>query len=159
MSHHGRSSAINSAAAVVRRLQLHSAVQRGLATHRVFLSARALGLIALVAVANGACAQLETSPSPVVTADVVPAAGAPAAVMLTVRVQQRGSEAPIAGATVRSNHDAVAHTDALGLCMLSVTTREETTIDVSAAGYQSMSASAVIGNSERWTFYLESSSG
>lgn len=73
--------------------------------------------------------------------------------VLTVRVLARASELPIAGAAV---HTLNVHgvTDAQGLCTLPVSTGQELDVNVSADGYQPMGASGVLGNDERWTFYL-----
>ena len=45
-------------------------------------------------------------------------------------------------------------TDTIGQAMVPVKAGEEVAIAVSARAYESMSASAVLSNSERWTFYL-----
>jgi hypothetical protein len=73
---------------------------------------------------------------------------------LTISVQARRSEAPIEGALVR-HHASGSYTNASGLSAISVTAGSETTIEVSAAGYRPMTASAVLNSDERWTFFLE----
>jgi len=73
---------------------------------------------------------------------------------LTVRVQARGSESPIAGALVR--HEAGRYyTDNSGESLLSVHAGTETAINVSADGYHAMGAAGTLLTDERWTFYLE----
>ncbi|MQA28724.1 MAG: hypothetical protein GEU82_02635 [Luteitalea sp.] len=89
-----------------------------------------------------------TAPSPVVSPG-----SATLGVMLTVRVLERSSEAPIPGAAV-SYHGRDTLTDAAGQAVVPVKAGEETAIAVSARTYESMEASAVVSNSERWTFYL-----
>lgn len=93
------------------------------------------------------------SPAPVAT----PQTGA-----LTVRVLTRTTEQAIAGATVQSARStgttrsagSSGTTDALGVCILSFALGEEVDVSVSAAGYETMGASGVLGSNERWTFYL-----
>lgn len=73
--------------------------------------------------------------------------------MLTVRVLERTSEVPIPGAVV-SYDGRETVTDATGQAIVPVKAGEETDIAVSAQAFESMGASAVLNNSERWTFYL-----
>jgi hypothetical protein len=80
-----------------------------------------------------------------------PAAGA---LTLTISVHARKSETPIEGALVRYLATG-SYTDASGLSSVSVSAGRETTIDVSAAGFGTMTASAVLNSDERWTFFLE----
>jgi hypothetical protein len=109
----------------------------------------------MVAAAFGsaACVRVDTVPSPVAES----VAPAPPAVpfTLTVLVNDRRSERPIRGALVRSRNVA-EYTDVEGHCLLNVDSRTETTVDVSAPGYEPMTASAMIGSDERWTFFLAS---
>lgn len=112
-------------------------------------------LLAVAAVLNAGCSVTETaftSPTPVAPPD---AAARPA--MLTVRVHERTSEVPIAGAFVLYQGTS-ASTDRTGQVVFEVERGEETTIDVSAQGYEPLSASGVLGGDERWTFYLRTSS-
>src|SRR5262245_22163794 len=82
---------------------------------------------------------------------------APRTMTLTVRVQARGTEQPIAGALVR--HEAVAYyTDGSGESALAVAAGSETTIDVSAPGFHAMRAAGTLNSDERWIFYLQSQS-
>ena len=91
-----------------------------------------------------------TAPSPL---DALPPPSAVQVVALTVRVQTRTTELPIPGALVR--HDGNRYyADESGQAIISVTPGRETTIEVSASGFEPMSASAVLANDERWTFYL-----
>lgn len=78
-------------------------------------------------------------------------------ITLTVRVLQRTTELPIAGARVRTS-TGDGSTDAAGLFVLSVAPGFSTDVDVSAPGYEPMGASGVLADSERWTFYLASAS-
>lgn len=45
-------------------------------------------------------------------------------------------------------------TGASGELAITVPLGTEVTVDVAADGYEPMGASAVLGNDERWTFYL-----
>jgi hypothetical protein len=73
---------------------------------------------------------------------------------LTVHVHARTSESPIAGALVR--HDASRfYTDASGELTITIDAGKETTVEVSAAGYHPMTATAVVNSAESWTFYLQ----
>lgn len=112
-----------------------------------------LGVLAVVAFLSSACVRVDTVPSPV--ADSVASAPPGVPFTLTVLVNDRRSERPIPGALVRSRNVA-EFTDTEGHCLLNVDSRSETTVDVSAAGYESMTASATIGSDERWTFFLAS---
>jgi hypothetical protein len=87
-----------------------------------------------------------TAPTPVATAT--------SSITLTIRVQARGTEAPIGGALV--SHESTPYfTDPSGESRITVEQGEETTIVVSASGYHQMEASGVLNSDERWTFYLE----
>jgi hypothetical protein len=111
---------------------------------------RAMTVLTLTfAVAAQACTNSPTKPSPSAT----PVAQSDRAVALTVRVQARNTELPIARAQVL--HDGLSfYADTTGETTLSVPAGRETTIDVHADGYEPMTASAVVSNDERWTFYL-----
>jgi hypothetical protein len=102
----------------------------------------------VVACLAGGCSAAPTAPSATVSPGT-----ATLGVMLTVRVLERTSEVPISGAVV-SYKGAESFTDAAGEAILPVKAGEETTIAVSARAYEPMGASAVLSNSERWTFYL-----
>lgn len=99
-----------------------------------------------------ACARIDASST---QSDAGLVAPSPiAATTLTVQVRERGSNAPIAGAAVRSG--AVAqYTDSAGETILGVARGCETIVNVSAAGFHSMEAAATLNGNERWTFYLE----
>jgi hypothetical protein len=73
---------------------------------------------------------------------------------VTVRVLTRNQPQPIHGALVLYGSTG-SYTDQGGESMVPVAAGEDATIMVSAAGYQSMSASGIVGNDERWAFYLE----
>jgi len=119
-------------------------------------SARTLLASCLFVLALVGCARLETSPSAPTAA--LPAA-APAPLTLTIRVHERnGGEMPIAGALVIHESTAV-YTDAAGESRFLIQSGRETTVDVSADGYRSMQASAVVNSHERWTFFLEPAVG
>lgn len=75
---------------------------------------------------------------------------------LTIRVLARSSELPIEGALVRHDMESWL-TNASGELAIPVPLGQEIAIDVTAAGYQPMGASAVLGSDERWTFYLAAS--
>jgi hypothetical protein len=104
------------------------------------------------AIASAACsAPPVTAPSPALTtADSQPQRGE---LTLTVLVLERTSEVPIHGALVRYKETNI-YSDATGQAVVPVTAGEETAIVVSAPAHEPMSASAVLNNSERWTFYL-----
>jgi len=108
------------------------------------------GLLILL-MATGCATQSPLAPTETTT----PAAtGAISAVgTLTIRVLSRASEQPIAGAAIVTESVRIA-TDATGVGTLVVTPGEEVDVQVSAAGYDTMGASAVVGAAERWTFYL-----
>jgi hypothetical protein len=96
-----------------------------------------------------ACSSSPAAPSPA----PAPVVHADHAVALTVRVQARTTALPIARAQVL--HDGISfYADTTGEATLSVPAGQETTIDVHADGYDPMTASAVLSNDERWTFYL-----
>jgi hypothetical protein len=106
------------------------------------------GALMATALVTGACSSSLTAPSPSVSPG-----SATIGVMLTVRVLERTSETPIPGALVSYNgHDTL--TDAAGQAIVPVKAGEETAIAVSAQAYESMGASGILSNSERWTFYL-----
>jgi len=96
------------------------------------------------------CVRNSTAPSPANPASV---ASPYAQATLTVRVLTRSSEVPIEGASVRHEADSWI-TGPSGELTIRVTAGTETAVGVAAAGYQSMSASAVLSGDERWTFYL-----
>src|SRR5689334_5973284 len=100
----------------------------------------------------GACAQSDpTAPSTNPTG--FPDATGLSGVTLTVRVLQRTTELPIAGARVTTS-SGTGSTDASGLFVMAVAPGRSTDVDVSAPGYESMGASGVLADNERWTFYL-----
>ena len=106
-------------------------------------------LILTLGITAQACSSSPTVPSPAAT----PVVHAAQAVALTVRVQARNTALPIARALVL--HDGISfYADTTGEATLSVPAGQETTIDVHADGYEPMTASAVLSNDERWTFYL-----
>jgi hypothetical protein len=105
--------------------------------------------ILIVGIEAQACSISPTTPSAAAT----PVLHTDRAVALTVRVQARNTELPIARAQVL--HDGLSfYADTTGETTLSVPAGQETTIDVHADGYEPMTASAVLSNDERWTFYL-----
>jgi hypothetical protein len=84
-----------------------------------------------------------------------PSGDIPAArVTLTVRVLARSTEVPLPGAVVQLGGQA-DRADAGGVCEFTLTPGTMADVDVSAAGYKPMGASAVLQSNERWTFYLE----
>jgi hypothetical protein len=108
-------------------------------------------LILALGVATQACSSSPTTPTPA----AAPVVHADHAVALTVRVQARNTALPIARAQVL--HDGISfYADTTGEATLTVPAGQETTIDVHADGYEPMTASAVLSNDERWTFYLAS---
>lgn len=108
----------------------------------------ALLIFALGFAAQG-CSNPPTTPSPAAP----PVVRTDHAVALTVRVQSRNTALPIARAQVL--HDGISfYSDSTGETTFSVPAGQETTIDVHADGYEPMTASAVLSNDERWTFYL-----
>jgi hypothetical protein len=109
------------------------------------------GAAALFAVSATACAKSPMAPSVPASAPG-PSIEVPAAT-LTVRVLARNSQLPIAGAQI-ATPTLTASTDVDGMCSFTVHAGEAVDVDVSAAGYESMGASGVLGSSERWTFYL-----
>jgi hypothetical protein len=74
---------------------------------------------------------------------------------LTVRVLVRGSEEPVAAATVFRNNAAVGQTDVAGMLKAQVPIGIEFSIDVTAPGFVGCGAMAKVTSEERWTFYLE----
>ncbi len=113
---------------------------------RAALAGVCVAAMLLTACTSGAVAT-PVAPSAVTT----PAA---ASLTLTVHVHARTSESPIAGALVR--HEASRfYTDASGELTIVVDAGKETTVEVSAAGYHSMTAAAVVNSAESWTFYLQ----
>jgi hypothetical protein len=108
-------------------------------------------LLCAATVLPGCAVDSSVGPTPPPASTVTPHTGA-----LTVRVLTRTTEQAIAGATVQSAR-STGTTDALGICILSVTVGEEVDVDVSAPGYETMGASGVLGSNERWTFYLRPS--
>jgi hypothetical protein len=105
----------------------------------------------MVLLVSPACMQMESTqsaPSP-----LPPTVSAP--LTLTVRVFERStSESPIVGALV-VHESTDSYTDGAGESRIVVQSGRETTVRVSAPGYQSMEASAVLNSHERWTFFLE----
>lgn len=75
---------------------------------------------------------------------------------LTVRVLMRGSEAPIAAASVFQDDAAVGTTNGSGELRTNVPIDIEFHINVSAPGYVALGATGSVRSEERWTFYLES---
>jgi len=114
-------------------------------------TARTVAGVVVLLISSSACAQVDSRSVSAITAP----SAAPGHT-LVVRVHERGSEAPLAGALVRHNTDG-HYTDASGEAHLVVTLGEETTIDVSAPEYHSMQATGTLNGDERWTFYLEPS--
>jgi hypothetical protein len=98
-----------------------------------------------------ACSDSRPAPSPTAPSSAIPAAAS--SVALTVRVQARTTELPIPEARVRYG-GVYYYADASGQATVSVIAGEETTIEVSADGYEPMGASAILESNERWTFYL-----
>ncbi len=109
----------------------------------------AFSLCIALTILAGACSRLTTTP----TAPSSAVASSSTAVTLTVRVLTRSTEAPIAGALVSYNGQG-SYTDRSGELLVTVVRGQETTVQVSAAGYAPMTASAVLGGDELWTFYL-----
>src|SRR5262245_13331245 len=118
-------------------------------TRRTTRRGLAVLLISLCAAA-AACSRSAIAPSPPVASAADPETHTLA---LTVRVQTRNTELPIPRAQVFHN-GICYYADAAGEAVVSVVAGQETTIDVRADGYQSMSASGTLANDERWTFYL-----
>ena len=110
-------------------------------------------VVACAAVLSG-CDVIHSSATP--TAPAPTAAAPPAATIgLTIRVLTRGSEEPVAAATVFRNRIAVGQTDAAGIAHAEVPLGVEFSIDVTAPGFVGSGASATVSSQERWTFYLE----
>jgi hypothetical protein len=107
--------------------------------------------IVAIAIAAATCTDISRplSPSPGIDSP----GSVPSTAKLTVAVQIRTAARPIQDAAVR--HDGqISYTDASGEATLLVPRGQETIVDVSAAGYESLGASGVLANDERWTFYL-----
>ena len=120
---------------------------------RILVNGRLLigyGLLILLT-ATGCAGQSPLAPTE--TTEAAPTGAISAAGTLTIRVLSRASEQPIAGATIVTPTARIA-TDATGVGTLVVTPGQEVDVSVSAAGYDTMGASAVVGAAERWTFYL-----
>jgi hypothetical protein len=100
-----------------------------------------------------ACSDLRPAPSPTAPSSATAIPAAASSVALTVRVQARTTELPIPEARVRYG-GVYYYADASGQATVSVVAGQETTIDVSADGYEPMGASAILERDERWTFYL-----
>jgi hypothetical protein len=75
------------------------------------------------------------------------------ALTLTVRVHERSTERPIAGALVQHDGNRF-YTNVFGESAVPVGGTVETTVTVSAPSFLGMSASGILHNDERWTFYL-----
>ena len=99
-----------------------------------------------------ACAGARTPAAPTMAAAITPSASTD----LTVRVLTRGSELPIAGATVFQGTSAVGTTDGIGELRTNVPVDVEFHISVDAPGFVGLGASGTVRSEERWTFYLES---
>lgn len=120
----------------------------------------AVVLLCATTMLTGCAIESSVGPTPSQASTAAPLTGA-----LTVRVLARTTEEAIAGATVQSaratgttrSWDSSSTTDALGVCILSFALGEEVDVSVSAAGYETMGASGVLGSNERWTFYLRPS--
>lgn len=113
----------------------------------------------------GACstAALPTAPTPAPTTASVPAAmpaptSAPDA-EVTVTVLQRGSAAPLPGATVTlsgARFSSVRTVDSRGIAWLPAIIGDSIVVTAAADGYVPFTAAAILSNGhERWTFYLE----
>jgi len=74
---------------------------------------------------------------------------------LTVRVLTRGTETPIAAASVFQDDTAVGTTNGSGELRTNVPLDIEFHINVSAPGYMGFGATGSVRSEERWTFYLE----
>ena len=74
---------------------------------------------------------------------------------LTVRVLTRGTEQPIAGATVSKNGAVVGATNGLGEMRTPVPVGTDFQIDVAAPGLVGFGVGGTVRSDERWTFYLE----
>jgi hypothetical protein len=72
---------------------------------------------------------------------------------LTVRVNERTTEVPIDRASVQHGANTF-YTNVFGESAIPVAIDRETTVTVSAPGYVEMSATGLLANDERWTFYL-----
>jgi hypothetical protein len=92
-----------------------------------------------------------TAPSAATTVPSTPAA----TIGLTVRVLVRGSEEPVAAATVFRNNASVGQTNSDGVLRAEVPIGVLFSIDVTAPGFFASGASATVTSQERWTFYLE----
>lgn len=73
---------------------------------------------------------------------------------IVVIVRSRDDHRPIHGALVRYRSSGW-YTDESGQSTVPVVAGEDAAIAVSAPGYGEMSASGVVSDGERWTFYLE----
>ena len=100
-----------------------------------------------------ACAS-PTGPSTTPVSSATPQPTATAPVTLTVRVLRRSVETPLEGAVVHVASEAV-RADASGICQFSLLPGQLASVEVSAAGFLPLSASGVLHNDERWTFWLE----
>jgi hypothetical protein len=107
--------------------------------------------LVVVAIAAASCTEMSHPTAP--SQSLPDTSSVASTVTLTVSVQIRTAARPIPDAVVR--HDGhIAYTNASGEATLLVPRGQETTVDVSAAGYESLGASGVVANDERWTFYL-----
>jgi hypothetical protein len=113
-------------------------------THRRTKPGLTLLALCLTLTVAGCGSVVSPSPTPVAAEQAT----------VTVRVLTRSQPQPIHGALVRYGSSG-SYTDQGGESTVAVAAGEDATIIVSAAGYQSMSASGLVGNDERWTFYLE----
>lgn len=114
-------------------------------------SARGLVLVACLA---AACASPTAPSTPTIPSAPAPPQNAPLPVVLTVRVLQRTVATPLPGATVVLGI-RTAQSNADGVCTFSLTAGNMADVEVSAPGYQPLSASGVLNSDQRWTFYLE----
>ena len=76
-------------------------------------------------------------------------------VHVTVEVRVRVADTPIAGARVSGSDGSTCVTSPQGECILEVVAARQVEIRVEAPGYVGFSASAIPGDGERWSFWLE----
>ncbi len=103
-----------------------------------------------------ACASPTAPTSPASSVVVTVPESAPSAdtVTLTVRVFQRGTQTPVAGATVHLDQ-RTAQADAYGTCEFTMNSGGLANVEVSASGFSPLTVSGILRSNERWTFYLE----
>src|SRR5215510_11745877 len=112
---------------------------------------RVLGILLLTMVATGCATEQSSLLAP--SAAAAPAHAPANSLTLTISVLVRNSETPIEGALIR-HHATGDYTNAQGELSIRVEPGLETAVEVSAPGYHTMTAAAVLNSDERWTFFL-----